>query len=223
MESMMPPSGKDQDQPASLLRRCRQGDEAAWGELLLQHQERLMRMIQLRIDPRLRGRIDPADVVQESFLQASKRREEYFDQSDLPFFVWLRLLTVQKLAELHRHHLGVKARDAGRDVSLFSPAAPATSAVLAAQLLGQTTTPSQDVAREEIEQRVRDVLESMDEIDREVIALRNFEQLSNLEAASVLGIGASAASSRYIRALKKLKDVLSDMPAFDEFAARQEP
>ena len=198
-----------------LLRHAVGGDQSAWGRLLLAHENRLTRMVKLRLDPRLNGRVDAADVVQEAFVQATKRRAEYFELDSMPFFIWLRLISMQKLAELHRHHLGVKARDAARDVSLFS-LPPATSAVLAAHLLGQTTTPSQQVARDEIEQRVRHVLDGMEQIDREIIALRNFEQLSNIEAASVIGIGASTASSRYIRALKKLKAILGDMPAFDD-------
>lgn len=200
----------------TLLQRSRNGDEAAWGQVLVAHQGRLLRMVRLRLDPRVSGRIDPADVLQESFSQATKRRSEYFELDSMPFFIWLRLITIQKLAELHRHHLGVKARDAGRDVSMFTPASPATSAVLAARLLGQTTTPSQQVARDEIEERVREVLDGMDDIDREIIALRNFEQLSNIEAANVLGIGASTASSRYVRALKKLKEFLGEMSAFED-------
>jgi len=206
-------SGEELD---ALLQRSRNGDEAAWGEVLVAQQDRLLRMVRLRLDPRLSARIEPADVIQESFAQATTRRAEYFRLDAMPFFVWLRLITVQKLAELHRHHLGVKARDAARDVSMFTPGSPATSAVLATRLLGQTTTPSQQAARDEIEERVREVLDGMEDVDREIIALRNFEQLSNIEAAGVIGIGASTASSRYLRALKKLKAILGEMSAFDE-------
>ena len=111
-----------------LLRRASEGDQVAWGQLLLMHEGRLTRTVRLRMDPRLNGRVDAADVVQESFAQATKRRPEYFELDSMPFFIWLRLITVQKLAEVHRHHLGVKARDAARDVSMFAPASPATSA-----------------------------------------------------------------------------------------------
>ena len=129
----------------------------------------------------------------------------------MPFFVWLRFITVQKLCELHRHHLGTKARDVSREVSLFgSPLPHATSAVLAAQLLGRHTTPTQAVARAEIQHQLESALNQMDEIDREMVALRHFEQLTNVETARVLEINESAASNRYVRAIKRLKQILDD-------------
>jgi RNA polymerase sigma-70 factor (ECF subfamily) len=127
----------------------------------------------------------------------------------MPFFLWLRFLTVQKLCELHRSHFGVKARDVTREVSLNAGVFPeATSAVLANQLLGNYTTPSQVAVRAEVKRQLEQALNEMDTIDREVVALRNFEQLSNVEAASVLEIKESAASNRYIRAIKRLRQIL---------------
>lgn len=196
---------------SALLARAEAGDEAAWGSLLERDKERLLRSVRLRMDVRLQRRIDPMDVLQEAFLEASKRRCEFFELHQMPFFVWLRLITLQKLAELHRHHIGTKARDARRDLSLFDRMPPATSAVLAANLLGQTTTPSQIAAEVELEGKVRAILDGMDEHDHEIIALRNFEQLSNVEAAAVLNILPSTASSRYLRALEKLKQALQSL------------
>jgi RNA polymerase sigma-70 factor (ECF subfamily) len=174
-------------------------------------------MISLRMDSRVRGRCDPDDVIQDVYLDAVRRIAEYPQNQNLPFFLWLRLLAMQKLVDLHRRHLSAKARDATREVSLYDGALPqATSAVLASQLLGQHTSPSQAAMRAEMQLRLQDALNGMDEIDREVIALRHFEQLSNAEAAAVLGINASAASTRYVRAMKRLKDVLSSMPDFQQ-------
>jgi RNA polymerase sigma-70 factor (ECF subfamily) len=127
--------------------------------------------------------------------------------------LWLRFLTLQKLLELHRHHLGAQARDVGREVYLYQGALPETSsAALAAQLLGHLTQPSQAAIRAEMKIRLQDALNSMDAVDREVLALRHFEHLSNAETAQTLGIRTSAASKRYIRALKKLRAILSSMP-----------
>jgi RNA polymerase sigma-70 factor (ECF subfamily) len=119
------------------------------------------------------------------------------------------LLTGQKLALAHRQHLKVQARDAGREISLFHGAYPeASSAALAAQLMGKLTTPSQAALKAELRVRVQDALNSMDSIDREVLTLRHFEQLSNSETALVLGIKETAAANRYVRALERLRGVL---------------
>ena len=127
----------------------------------------------------------------------------------MPFFVWRRFITMQKLCELHRKHLGAQARDAAREISLYNGACPeATSAVLAAQLLGRRTTPSQAAIRAETKLCLEQALNLMDPIDREVLALRHFEQLTNTETAQVLGIDPSASSNRYVRAIKRLKQVL---------------
>ena len=116
-------------------------DRAAWGQFLSAHRKRLRRMVALRLDQRLRGRIDPSDVIQEAFLEATERRSEYERQSDpMPPFLWLRFLTLQRLQIVHRQQLGTKSRDAGRDVSINTATFPAaSSAALAAQLLGRDT------------------------------------------------------------------------------------
>jgi RNA polymerase sigma-70 factor (ECF subfamily) len=195
-----------------LLEDAAQGDKEKWGALLAQHRERLRRMVALRLDRRLQGRIDASDVVQEAYLNASTRMPEYLKQPTMPFFLWLRFLTSQKLQELHRHHLGAQVRDAAREVCLYQGSLPETSsAALAAQLLGHLTQPSQAAIRAEMKIRLQDALNSMETLDREVLALRHFEHLSNAETAQTLGIRESAASKRYIRALKKLKVILASL------------
>jgi RNA polymerase sigma-70 factor (ECF subfamily) len=190
-----------------------QGDRQVWGTLLERHRKRLRRMVALRLDQRLQGRLDASDVIQEAYLEAMARVEEYLRQPTMPFFLWLRFLTGQKLLELHRHHLGTQMRDAGREVSLHRGSLPGvSSAALAAQLLGHDTRPSEAAIRAERKIRLQEALNSMDALDREVLALRHFEQLNNAETAQVLGLQESAASKRYIRALKKLKEILSAMP-----------
>src|SRR5437773_9254660 len=196
-----------------LLQRAAQGDHQGWGDLLARHRERLRRMVALRLDHRLQGRIDASDVIQETYLEAWSRLADYLRNPTMPFFLWLRFLAGQKLVTLHRHHLGVEMRDPGREVSLYHGSLPETSsAALAAQLLGHDTRPSEAAVRAELKIRLQEALNTMDPLDREVLALRHLEQLSLAETAQVLGITESGASRRHLRALKRLKDILSSLP-----------
>lgn len=202
------PASDDTDR---LLREAAAGDRASWGELLTRHRERLRRMVALRLDSRLQGRIDASDVVQEACLEADHRLGEYLTRPDMPFFLWLRFLTGQKLVTLHRHHFDMKMRDASREIPLDCGGAPETTAAgLAALLVGDDPRPSEVAVKRETRERFRAVLESLDAVDREIIALRHYEQLSNAEAARVLGLHEAAASKRYIRAMRRLKEAMSD-------------
>jgi RNA polymerase sigma-70 factor (ECF subfamily) len=193
-----------------LLDLAGKGDEAAAGALFVRHRDRLGRVVQLRLDHRLQGRLDAADVLQEIFLEFARSLPDYLHDPGLPFFLWLRTLAVRKLHALHRHHLGTRMRDARREVSLHSGPLPQASSVsLAAQLLGRLTTPSHAAVRAEQQIRIQDALNGMDPVDREVLALRCFEQLSNGETAQVLGLSETGASNRFVRALRRLKQVLS--------------
>jgi RNA polymerase sigma-70 factor (ECF subfamily) len=196
-----------------LLDRAGRGDPQALTDLFTRYRSRLKRMVRLRLDSRVQGRVDPSDVVQEAYLEVCKKLADYLRAPKLPFFLWLRALTGQKLALAHRQHLGVQARAAGREVSLYRGALPeASSAALAAQLLGKLTSPSQAAMKAELKIRIQEALNSMDAIDREVLTLRHFEHLSNAETALVLGIKESAACNRYVRALERLRGILSGLP-----------
>lgn len=200
---------------ASLLHRAAGGDAGAWGSLLAQHEKRLAGFASFRLDPRLRGRVDPADVLQEAFILATARRAQFFEQSAQPLFLWLRWLVGNVLLELHRHHLGARMRDARREAASerpFDGGEESTHVALVAQLSGGLTGPSTAAGRGEITARLNEALGRMDATDREVLALRHFEQLTNAEAAQVLGIKERAAAKRYLRALQRLRDVLSEMP-----------
>jgi RNA polymerase sigma-70 factor (ECF subfamily) len=193
----------------TLLRRAEAEDKQALGELLTRHAERLRRMVRLRLDRRLQGRIDVSDVLQEAYLDAMRCFPEYKRQNEMSFFVWLRCITGRRLMDLHRFHLGAQARDARREISLNGGGLPeATSAALAAQLMGICSSPSEAAMRAERRAKIEEALERMDPFDREVLALRHFEQLNNVETAQVLGIHESAASKRHLRALKRLKQLL---------------
>jgi RNA polymerase sigma-70 factor (ECF subfamily) len=212
---MGPIMASDSSDMSELLRRAGAGDQHALGELFERSRERLHSMVRLRLDRRLQGRIDPSDVVQEANLDCYRRFNDYLANPKMPFYLWLRYLTGQRLIDLHRQHLGAKMRDAGQEVSLYHGALPqATSASLAALLMGRLTSPSVAAIRAETQIRVQEALNSMDAIDREVLALRHFELLSNDDAAEVLGVSKRAASNRYVRALKRLKELLSGLPGF---------
>jgi RNA polymerase sigma-70 factor (ECF subfamily) len=210
----MDPMADSPSEIARLVERAVDGDRQLWGQLLERYRARLRKMTVLRLDPRLQGRVDPSDVIQEAFLDASRRLPEYArEPGPMPFFLWLRFLVGQRILEQHRRHLGAQARDAGREVSLYRGAMPeATSAAIAAQLLGRQTSPSQAAIRVERKLRLQEALNRMDPIDREVLVLRHYEQLTNGEAALVLGLDKSAASKRYARALIRLKNLLAAMP-----------
>jgi RNA polymerase sigma-70 factor (ECF subfamily) len=196
-----------------LLERARAGDRDARNELFARYRDRLRRMVQLRLDSRLQARVDASDVIQDACLEVVQRFDDYLANPKLPLFLWLRLVVGERLFKVHRHHLGAQARDAGREVSLYREAMPqASSAALAAQLLGKHTSPTQAVLRAERLLRLQEALNSLDPIDREILALRQLEELSRAETAQVLGIEESAAAKRYIRALKRLKETLADMP-----------
>jgi len=204
------------DEPANtelLFARAAEGDGAAWGELLTAEEPRLMRMAAFRMDPRLNGRIDAADVVQEAYVEASSHREDYFRQEGVPLFLWLRGVVSNKLLELHRYHLGTHMRDAKRERSLEAPcSSDGTSAAIRAHLTAGLTHPSLAAVRDEVTTRLAKALDTMDPTDREVLAMRHFEQLTNAEAAQVLGIQERAAAKRYLRALERLRKILSELP-----------
>jgi RNA polymerase sigma-70 factor (ECF subfamily) len=188
-------------------------DAVAAGELFDLHRVRLRRMVQLRLDQRLKGRLDPSDVLQEAFFEFTHALPAYVAKPDAPFYVWLRCITGRKLRALHRQHLGTRMRDAARDVSLQFGALPeASSVLLAAQLLGRLTTPSQAMVRAELQAHIQEALVQLSPADREILALRHYEQLTNQETALVLDITEATASIRFIRALKRLKEVLKRVP-----------
>jgi RNA polymerase sigma-70 factor (ECF subfamily) len=194
-----------------LIDRGIAGDEGSLGQLWQRHRERLKRMVRVRLDPRLHRRVDPSDILQDAFLKVQKQLPN-FPRGRMSVFVWLRRLTCQNLVDVHRFHLGAQRRSTHREASLYvGPMPEANSVSLAAQLLGHVSTASRAAIRAELRLRVEDALASMNTLDREVLALRHFEGLNNHEAAETLGISANAASNRYVRALRRLKEILADV------------
>ena len=196
--------------------RLRQGEEHALGELFSHFRDRLWRLVHFRLPPRLLGRVDADDVLQESFLAASQRLQHFRDNPTMSVFVWLRLIVLQTLTDVQRKHLGARMRDAYREVAI--PYGQSTSASLAGHLLGSFTSPSGAVMRAELAAQLEAAINGMNQIDREVLALRHFEELTNQETAEVLGIEPKAASIRYVRAVKRLKELMEALSASQENA-----
>ncbi|KAA5541792.1 sigma-70 family RNA polymerase sigma factor [Roseiconus nitratireducens] len=207
MSAVFSPSDDD------LLAAALRGDRTALATLMNRSRERLERIVELRMDQALQGRVDPADIVQETFVAALDRFAAYRDKdSPYPFFLWLRLETLQKLVDVHRFHLGTKMRSAYGEVSLHGGAPPVDSASMAGQLIGRASTASGVVMRAELSLMVEKALNDMSVEDREMLALRHFEELTNSETAAVLGISPTAACNRHVRALKRLRSVFQSLP-----------
>jgi RNA polymerase sigma-70 factor (ECF subfamily) len=197
-----------------LLQRALGSDRQALEQLFARHRERLRKMVRLRLDRRVRSQITSSTVLEEVYAEVVRRIGEYLSAPRLPFFPWLRLVTGQKLQDLHARFLGAQVGDAGQDLTLYRGALPqVNSAALAAQLLGNRAANHAAVQAEQL-LRLQTALNGMDAMDREVLALCHFEELSNDETAVVLGIERATASTCYLRALKALKDTLSRMPGF---------
>lgn len=189
-----------------LTQRAATGDPSALAELFDAHRARLRQMVRLRLDRRLQGRVDPSDVLQEAFVDLAEKLPGYADRPTLPLFLWMRLVTGERLLRIHRQHLGAAMRDAGREIPLRGGAMPEASSVsIAAELMGRLTTASVVVERAELQAALQDAVNALDPIDREVIALRHFEELGNDEVAAMLGLTKAAASKRYVRAMVRLK------------------
>ncbi|HBE67003.1 MAG TPA: RNA polymerase subunit sigma [Planctomycetaceae bacterium] len=202
---------------SELVERALRGDQSAFASAFESYRPRLSRMIELRMDPRVQGRLDPSDVLQESFIQAARELPEYTNRRHVPFYLWLRLIAGQKLARAHKTHLGAAKRQAQREVSLDAPAVPDLSTInLASHLLANLTSASGAIVREEARAMVHQVLNEMDAQDREVLALRHFEDLTNREVASMLDISEAAAKSRYRRALVRITQALRQIPDLRE-------
>ncbi|MBK8976268.1 MAG: sigma-70 family RNA polymerase sigma factor [Planctomycetes bacterium] len=195
-----------------LLRRLATGDRDALAELFALHRERLRRMIRYRLHPRLDRRVDVDDVLQEAWLDAVRRIDSYRDQIDPSGFLWLRLVVGQTMIDLFRKHIGAQMRDANLEVPLSPAAGPQmSSGAVSAWLSASITSPSGAAQRLELAELLRRRLDDLDPIDREVLVLRHLEELGNTEVAQILGIQPSAASNRYVRALARLKGLLSGL------------
>lgn len=215
MSSSNPSSPSGADLSVGQLAELSQSEaDRLLSEFMAGQTEQVKHWIGFRIDSRLQRRMDLDDVVQESFLAARKRWEHYRRNPEVSLRVWLRSVVLQTLVDLHRRHLGAQQRDAGRE-TYWNPGqgGDATSVCLVNQLAGNLTSPSLAVARNELANQVTEALQQLNESDREVLALRHFESMTNREVAEILQISEKAASIRYVRALQRIRPLLQDPDA----------
>ncbi len=200
MDDLTPDSAETQ----LLLQRARAGDRSAFEQLFAGHRAYLRQVIDLRLDDRLRRRVDPSDIVQDAHLEAFRRLDDYLERRPMAFRLWLRKTAQERLLMAQRRHLGAARRAADREI----PLPEGSSLQLVRPFLATGSTPSQRLDRADLARRVREVLGQLAEADREILLLRNLEELSNHEAAAVLQIDPAAASQRYGRALLRLRKLL---------------
>jgi RNA polymerase sigma-70 factor, ECF subfamily len=200
----MPQVSPDSSETTRLLEQVRDGDRDAFEKLFARHRPYLRQVVSLRLDPKLRARVDASDVVQETHLEAVRRLPDYLERRPMPFRLWLRKTAYERLLMIERHHVDAQRRAVGREVALPDR----SSLQLFGQLLAASSTPSQQLSRAELARRVRQAVARLADIDKEILLMRNLEGLSNHEVAQVLEIAPAAASQRYGRALLRLRKLL---------------
>ena len=211
------PSGAGEEEVSVLLERAVAGDRAAAGDLVTRFDERLRRIVRARLDPRISQRADPEDVLQDVHVEALARLPVYARDRSMPFFLWMRFLAVQRCAALARRHLVAEARDARREVPGTPLDADVSSTDLfSSHLAASATSASETAARRELQARLKDALGSLSPADRDVLWLRHFEALDNGEVAAVLDVAPPAASTRYVRALTRLRELCGTLPGLAE-------
>ena len=190
----------------ALLQQLRDGNAEAFHRLFARHRPYLRQMVELRLSNQVRPRMDPSDIVQEAQIEALRRLPDYLDRPTLPLRLWLRQITYDRLIMAHRRHVAADRRTTEREVAL-----PDQSTMqLARQLLAEGDSPSQELVKDELSRRVRQAVSKLDEADLEMLLMRNFEGLTNLEVAGLLQIDPASASRRYGRSLLRLRRILAD-------------
>jgi RNA polymerase sigma-70 factor, ECF subfamily len=193
-----------------LLDQAKQGDETAVNQLLARHREAIRRLIDLRLDPAIVQRVDASDVVQDVLLEASRRLQDYLKNPAMPFHLWLRHIAKDHVIDAHRRHHGAQKRGVNREQPLARPGWMERSSLeLAGQLVDPERTPASAAIQEELQRRLHGALAQLEEDDREILLMRHFEQLPNQDVATSLGLTEAAASMRYLRAIRRLRDLLT--------------
>lgn len=199
------------DQTQELIRDAKAGNAGAAGELLDRHREALRRMIDLRLDRRIRPRVDASDIVQEVMIEANRRLQLYLEDPVMPFHLWLRQMAQDRIIDAHRRHRGSEKRSVDREQGNLAPATLDHSTMeLAAQLCDPELTPAARATMAELQRRFEAALATMDDHDREIVLMRHFEQLTNQDVARALGLTEPAASMRYLRAIRRLRKLLAE-------------
>jgi RNA polymerase sigma-70 factor (ECF subfamily) len=197
------------EQTQDLLKEVGQGDQSAVNRLLDRHREAVRRMVQMRLDHAVARRVDASDVVQDVLLEASQRLTDYIRNPSMPFHLWLRQLAKDRMIDMHRRHRGAQRRSVDREQNMSSFNSDDQSAAdLTSLLRDAELTPAASALRKEMEERFVLALDKLEESEREIIIMRHFEHLGNGEVAEALGLSAPAAGMRYLRAIRRLRELL---------------
>ncbi len=196
-----------------LVKAVADGDPQAVNDLMERHRSALRRLIQFRLDRKISGRVDASDVVQDVLIEANRRLKEYVADPSMPFHLWIRQLAKDRMIDLHRRHHAQK-RSVDKEQPLNARHFGDQSSLdLAAQLPDHELTPAAATIRKELEERFLEALDQLDETDQEIIVMRHIEHLGNSEVAEALDLAPAAAGMRYLRAIRRLKAVLTDPPS----------
>ena len=203
---MWPNSNETQE----LLLGAGQGESSAVNQLLDRHRDGLRNMIKARMDQKLARRVDASDVVQDVMLEASQRLDDYIRDPKLPFGLWLRQMAQDRIIDLHRRHRVAMRRSLDREQQRGPMLQDKSSLELVAQLRDPELTPAAATLRKELHERFVEAIDRLEDEDREILLMRHFEQLTNSEAAELLGLSQPAAGMRHLRALRRLREVLGE-------------
>lgn len=202
------------ERTSELMRNAKGGDDQAVSQLLDKHRKALHRMIELRLDHRVMRRVGVSDIVQEVMIEANKRLQTYLENPPMPFHLWIRQIAKDRIIDAHRRHAVSAKRSVEREVSLTVPARLDQSSInLAGQICDGELTPAAAATQREIAAKLEGAILQLKEQDREIILMRHYEQLSNLETANTLGLTEPATSMRYLRALRRLRELLDQQNA----------
>ena len=197
------------DRTEQLLDQAKAGDDDAVGELLQRHRKSIRRLVEMRLDRKVQRRVDVSDVVQEVMIEASGRLSKYLDDPVMAFHLWLRQIAWDRIIDTYRRHRVSAKRNMDREQPMSVPTGPDQSTMeLAVQLCDPNLTPAAAATQREIAVKVEEVLEELGPQDREIILMRHYEHLTNLEVAEVLNLNPPAASMRYLRAIRRLRDLM---------------
>ena len=207
----MPELQPDSSATSRLLEQAASGDRQAFEDLFSRHERDLHRFVALRLDRRLRARLDPADLVQETQFQAFQKLVDYLARRPMPFRLWLQKTAYERLHKARRRHL----KAARRSVDIEVPLPERSSRILAEQIMAEVG-PAQRLSRDVVLCMVGEAIAELDELDREIIMMRSYEDLSYDEIAMILEIEPAAARKRYGRALLRLRKTLETRGLFED-------
>ncbi|MFN9436980.1 MAG: sigma-70 family RNA polymerase sigma factor [Planctomycetota bacterium] len=186
---------------------AKRGDETARGELLDRFRPYLNVIAQRMLDDRIQGRLDFADVVQATFMEASRDFDSFRGESVESFLAWLRNILRNNIATAHQEHLVTQKRSARREISMATPTGDPGSEVQLANILpAETSTPSQRIMRDEAAVVLATCLEQIPDTQREAIRMRYLEGMSLKEISKKMDKSEMAVAGLLKRGLQGLRD-----------------